>query len=66
VAAHVDACVTPASTQYATSSSSSGVDDGRCDDGEFALDSAEVAEEAVEAAVERKEVRRVEPLLSVE
>ena len=55
--------VTPASTQYATSSSSSsGVDDGRCDDGgEFALDSAEVAEEA---AVERKEVRRVKPLLS--
>ena len=39
--------VTPASTQYATSSSSSsGVDDGRCDDGEFALDLAEVAEEA--------------------
>jgi len=54
--------VTPASTQYATSSSSSsGVDDGRCDDGEFALDLAEVAEEA---AVERKEVRRVKPLLS--
>ena len=54
--------VTPASTQYATSSSSSsGVDDGRCDGGEFALDLAEVAEEA---AVERKEVRRVKPLLS--
>jgi hypothetical protein len=34
---------------------------GRCDDGEFALDLAEVAEEA---AVERKEVRRVKPLLS--
>jgi hypothetical protein len=50
----------PASTQYATSSSS-GVDDGRCDDGEFTLDSAEVAEEA---AMERKEVRRVRPLLS--
>jgi hypothetical protein len=52
-----------ASTQCATSSSSSssGVDDGRCDDGEFALDSAEVAEEA---AVERKEVRQVRPLLS--
>jgi hypothetical protein len=32
-----------------------------CDDGEFVLDSAEVAEEA---AVERKEVRRVKPLLS--
>jgi hypothetical protein len=56
-----DFCVTPASTQYATSSSSSGVDDGRCDDGEFTLDSAAVAEEAV---VERKEVRRVRPLLS--
>ena len=56
--------VTPVSTQYATSSSSSsssGVDDGRGDGGEFALDSAEVAEEA---AVERKEVRRVRPLLS--
>jgi hypothetical protein len=52
----------PESTQYATSSSSSsGLDDGRCDDGEFALDSAAVAEEA---AVERKEVRRVRPLLS--
>jgi hypothetical protein len=63
VAAHVDASlrVTPASTQYATSSNSSGVDDGRCDDGELALGSAEVAEEA---AVERKEVRRVGPLLS--
>jgi hypothetical protein len=63
VAAHADAsrrC--PRSTQYATSSSSSsGVHDGRCDDGEFTLDSAEVAEEA---AVERKEVRRVKPLLS--
>jgi hypothetical protein len=47
---------------YATSSScSSGVDDERCDDGEFALDTAEVAEEA---AVERKEVRQVRPLLS--
>jgi hypothetical protein len=34
---------------------------GRCDDGEFTLDSAEVAEEA---AVERKEVRQVRPLLS--
>ena len=39
----------------------SGVDDGRCDDGESTLDSAEVAEEV---AVERKEVRRVRPLLS--
>jgi hypothetical protein len=29
-----------------------GVDNGRCDDGEFTLNSAEVAEEA---AVERKE-----------
>jgi hypothetical protein len=37
------------------------IHDGRCDDGEFTLDSAEVAEEA---AVERKEVRRVKPLLS--
>jgi hypothetical protein len=37
------------------------VDDGRCDGGESALDSAKVAEEA---AVERKEVRRVRPLLS--
>ena len=57
--------VTPASTQYATSSScSSGANNGRCDDGddgEFTLDTAEVAEEA---AVERKEVRRVKPLLS--
>jgi hypothetical protein len=67
VAAHVDASRRrPRSTQYATSSSSSsssssGVDDGRCDDGEFALDSAEVTEEA---AAERKEVRRVRPLLS--
>jgi hypothetical protein len=40
---------------------SEGVDDGRCDDGEFTLESAEVAEEA---AVERKEVRRARPLLS--
>jgi hypothetical protein len=38
-----------------------GHDDGRCDDGEFALDSADVAEEA---AAERKEVRRVMLLLS--
>jgi hypothetical protein len=48
-------------SQFSASPGSSGVDDGRCDDGEFALDSAEVAEEA---AVERKEVRRVKPLLS--
>jgi hypothetical protein len=33
----------------------------RGNDGEFTLDSAEVAEEA---AAERKEVRRVKPLLS--
>jgi hypothetical protein len=54
---------TPASTQYTTSSScGSGVDDdGQCDDGEFKLDTAPVA---AEAAVERKEVRRVRPLLS--
>ena len=37
------------------------MDNGRCDDGEFTLNSAEVAEEA---AVERKEVRRVRLLLS--
>jgi hypothetical protein len=37
------------------------VDNGRCDDGEFTLDSAEVAEEA---AVEPKEAWRVKPLLS--
>jgi hypothetical protein len=47
-----------------SSSCSSGVDDGRCDDGEFSIDTAEVAEQ--EAAVERKEVRRAKPLLSAE
>jgi hypothetical protein len=54
---------TPASTQYTTSSScGSGVDDdGQCDDGEFKLDTVSVVSEA---AVERKEVRRVRPLLS--
>jgi hypothetical protein len=54
---------TLASTQCTTSSScGSGVDDdGQCDDGEFKLDTASVA---AEAAVERKEVRRVRPLLS--
>jgi hypothetical protein len=53
---------TPASTQYTTSSScGSGVadGDGQCDDGEFKLDTAPVV---AEAAVERKEVRRVRPL----
>jgi hypothetical protein len=34
---------------------------GQCDDGEFKPDTAPVV---VEAAVERKEVRRVRPLLS--
>jgi hypothetical protein len=54
---------TPASTQCTTSSScGSGVnDDGQCDDGGFKLDTASVV---AEAAVERKEVRRVRPLLS--
>jgi hypothetical protein len=55
----------PASTQCTTSSSSacgSGVDDdGQCDDGGFELDTASVVSEA---AVERKEVRRVRPVLS--
>jgi hypothetical protein len=52
-----------ASTQYTTSSRcGSGVDDdGQCDDGEFKLDTVSVV---AEAAVERKEVRRVRPLLS--
>jgi hypothetical protein len=31
---------------FSSSSSSSGVHDGRCDDGEFTPDSADVAEEA--------------------
>jgi hypothetical protein len=66
VAAHVDASrrrprstrpvAAAAAAEYTTPSGP-----GRCDDGEFTLDSAEVAEEA---AVERKEVRRVKPLLS--
>jgi hypothetical protein len=37
-------------------------DDGQCDDGEFKLDTASVV--VAEAAVERKEVRRVRPRLS--
>jgi hypothetical protein len=46
---HSTACRTPASTQYATSSCGSGVDNnGQCDDGEFGLNAAAVV---VEAAV---------------
>jgi hypothetical protein len=53
---------TPASTQCTASSCGSGVDDdGQCDGGEFELKTASVV---AEAAVERKEIRRVRPLLS--
>jgi hypothetical protein len=46
----------------ASSSCGSGVDDdGQCDGGEFTLDTAPVV---AEAAVGRKEIRRVRPLLS--
>jgi hypothetical protein len=54
----------PRSARQQQHSCGSGVDDdGQCDDGGFKPGTASVV---AEAAVERKEVRRVRPLLSVE